>query len=64
LIFLYGLDKGSSEAFLIRDDYKEPTESKALYKVPASQRSLFPGSPQLKTAAQLNEGVVNTSGIS
>lgn len=33
LIFLYGLDKGSSEAFLIRDDYKE---SKELRKVPQS----------------------------
>lgn len=64
LIFLYGLDKGSSEAFLIRDDYKGPKE---LRKVPQSGGgggSLFTAIPQPKITSQLSVGVPGTSGIS
>lgn len=63
LIFLYGLDKGSSEAFLIRDDYKE---SKELRKVPQSggEGGLLTAIPQPKITSQLSVGVPGTSGIS
>lgn len=51
LIFLYGLDKGFSEAFLIRGDYKEPKE---LRKLPQSGGggSLLTAIPQPKITSQ------------
>lgn len=44
---LYGLDKGSSEAFLIRDDYKEPKGREELQKVLQSLRVVGGGGVSL-----------------